>query len=151
MSVLWSVVGCAPPTIKDLCNDRIPKTNQKLADAEKWLKGWRAEEGLDRAIATEVEPQAQIQPVLPEDLRSQWQNWSRDQLVEVQRQMDIVSLDPTLREQREQMMGVADELVILYGYAGLGDSERMLKKIKAVREKKMLVRGDLCREEVWRK
>ena len=73
----------------------------------------------------------------------QWRDWSTQRLKKIQAYLDLAETRQW-HSIRDPLMGVANELVIFYGYAEFGDAEKMVSSLERIRQKEEALAERWC-------
>jgi hypothetical protein len=128
LTALGAACATHPATRGEYCQERLPQIERSIEDALAGIEPWTLTDP-SRVPASE----SPVALIASRD-RESWEIWAEDRLREAQADLDRMSIDPSLREVREQVSRLANQLVIFHGYASRGRVMEMARTLESIRK-----------------
>jgi len=122
---------------REICASRLPEFDQRLDAAISALSPWL--ESI-REPASSASQQSRLDQVD----REIWRKWAEERLVEAQHYIDAVEGVRDTLLVREELSGIATDLVSFHGYARQGKAERMVHTLERIQAHSAKARGMAC-------
>jgi hypothetical protein len=127
-------LGSCSMSTSEICASRLPEFDKRLDAAVSALSPWVTP---GRQLASD---QTRLEPID----REIWLRWAEDRLVEAQHYLDAVEGLPTQEQVREELSGIATDLVSFHGYARQGKGSYMVRTLERIQQHSFRARDLAC-------